>query len=390
SARGWVRLVSLVGFRKAEYVRGLSLVPRATAALARLGGNADIESRLERALGQIDTSKNKIDDGIAHHEKAVKLRERAFGDSDHYLAIILEGLGIAVLNAGHAARAVQIQLRAHTILEHLLGPSHPDSAHALTLLANARTAAGQPAVAEREIRQALAIEEVTLGAEHDDVGASLAYLAAALDAQGKIDEAIDAQRKAIAIGEGVLGREHPLIGERRVDLATLLTRRGRYPEARDQLHRAEAMFTSVLGPDHADLLFVSVGYGDLAVHQGRWRDAVAFYQRAMPILDSEQITRKDLAEAVINLERASLELHEPARGLALLERVASRLDEVRPELRVAVELTLARALWDARGDHRRAHALAAHALAEVQAIGDARRDDVSQIERWLTNHRVAD
>jgi len=53
AARAWISLVVVVGIQRAEYARALTLAPRATAAIARLGGNADLEASLEGALGAI-------------------------------------------------------------------------------------------------------------------------------------------------------------------------------------------------------------------------------------------------------------------------------------------------------------------------------------------------
>ncbi|HEY0190619.1 MAG TPA: serine/threonine-protein kinase, partial [Kofleriaceae bacterium] len=44
AARAWTTQVFVVGYDKAEFARGLALVPRATAAIARLGGAPDIEA----------------------------------------------------------------------------------------------------------------------------------------------------------------------------------------------------------------------------------------------------------------------------------------------------------------------------------------------------------
>src|SRR5262249_39394997 len=78
AAEAWSWLVYLIGYREAEYTRGLALVPRATAAIARLGGNDRLESRLERALGAIDGEMANFESATAHSEKAVALAERAF------------------------------------------------------------------------------------------------------------------------------------------------------------------------------------------------------------------------------------------------------------------------------------------------------------------------
>lgn len=91
---------------------------------------------------------------------------------------------------------------------------------------------------------------------------------------------------------------------------------------------------------------------------------------------------------MIHFGIASLELHQPVRGLPALERLASRLDNVRTDLRVAAEFTLAGALWETGGDRTRARELATHAFAAIQPIADAHHEELVQIEQWLDRHQV--
>ena len=286
AARGWIRLVFLVGYDKAEFSRGLALVPRATAALARLGSKPEIESDLELALAGINGAQGELESAIAHAEKALVLSEQAFGP------------------------------------------------------------------------------------EHAKITVSLLALGAALSNQGRPGDAV------------------PILGVLLVDVAVHLGHVGRYTEARERLQRAETVFAKLHGPNSLERLFVLVTRGDLLFRQSRWREAMALYEQSIPALEAAHIVHNSVTIAVINFGFASLELHQPARGLPALERLASRLDNVRPDLRVAAEFTLARALWEAGDDRTRAHELAAHALAAMQPIADAHHAELVQIERWLDGHQV--
>jgi tetratricopeptide (TPR) repeat protein len=178
------------------------------------------------------------------------------------------------------------------------------------------------------------------------------------------------------------------MGQGRV-LASIRARAARHrSEARERLQRAEAIFTKLGGPKSLERLFVLVTRGDLLFQQSRWREAMALYEQSIPALEAARIVHNNVTIAVINFGLASLELRQPARSLPALERLASRLDNLRPDLRVAAEFTLARVLWRAGGDRVRAHELATHALAAIQPIADAHREELAQIERWLDGHRV--
>ncbi len=388
AARAWVWLVFVVGYNRAEYARGLALVPRATAAIARLGGHAEIESKLERSLGAIDSAQGRFDAALAHHEKAVALGERAFGPGHSSVALSLVSVGIDLLNQGHANRAVPILQHALEIQEGLLGPDHPRTAEALASLANAYNNSGHPALGERALRRALAIRESVFGPRHPEVALNLEYLGEALDDQGKHEEAVAVDRRAVAIGETAFGPEHPAFGEMLLDLAIRLGHLGRYAEARDQIDRAEAILSKAYGRGSVQVTLVRVARADLLVRQSQWRDAAVLYEQAIPVLEKAQTAPRELTSAVTNLERAYLELHQPARGMTRLEQLASKLDDVRPNQRVAVELVLARAVWDTGGDRTRARALASDALADLKRIDGTHHEELAQIERWLAGHRV--
>jgi tetratricopeptide (TPR) repeat protein len=388
AARAWVSLVFLVGYRKGEFARGLALAPRATAALARLGGNADIEAGLERALGAIDFAQRKLDDAAAHDEKAVMLAERAFGAKHINVAKALEGLGATVMEQGRIARGISILQQALHLYEDLLGPDHPWVARTLHNLGQAHITARKNAEAEQELRRAAAIREAALGPDAPDLAETLSSLGVTVRRRGDLQEALGLHRRAVALAERAFGPESLVLLALLVELGTDLGILGHHAEADQQLRRAVAIATKVLGPDHIKTAFVVIAHADGLMLQSRWHDAASRYEHAIPILEKAQGTAEDLAGAVSSLGRAYVELHQPRRALAPLERLESKPDEVPPELRPALELTLARALWDSGGDRRRAHELATRARADGKAVEIAQPGEVAQIERWLASHPI--
>jgi tetratricopeptide (TPR) repeat protein len=386
AARAWHRLIYLVGNDKAEFTRGLALVPRVTAALARLGGNAEIEADLEITIGGIDGLQGKLESTVAHATKAVALGERAFGPQHPKIAISLITLGSALENMGRTRQATPILQRAYDIRERALGPNHPDTAVALNALANSHNDSGEPARAEQELRRSLAIREASLGPHHASVVYNLGNLASALDDQGKSEEAVVVDARAVAVAEKAFGPEHPTFGLLLTDTAVHLRHADRLADASERLQRAEAILSKARGRDSFEMMFVRIARGDLLVRHSRWGEAAALYEQAIPALEKAQIVRSEVTISVINLGISALKLRQPARGLPALERLAQRLDDVRPDLRVAAEFTLARALWEAGSDRRRAHELATHALAAIRQIANARRDDMVHIEQWLAAH----
>jgi tetratricopeptide (TPR) repeat protein/predicted Ser/Thr protein kinase len=388
AARARAILVFLVGYEQAQYERGLQLVPAATAALERLGGNSDIESLLERALGAIDADQSKLDTAIPHFEKAVALAQRAFGDDHPGVASVLGNLGMAVMARGDAARAIELHQRALHIYETLLGPNHPTTAIARHDLGNAHFSAGDTALAEQEIRSALAIREAAVGSDHPDVAANLSDLSRVLRRRGKIEDALALTRRALVIGEKAFGAEHPSFAAQLLGFALDLNRAGKYAETDAPLRRAEAIYTKLHGADHVDVARVRTVRGEVLMRQRRWKDAAATFADALPVLASSPAAGELLIGTQVNLALAYVELHRPARALALLERLAGDPDALKPRGRAALEYTLARALWDSGRDRKRARALARRALDGLRGLEGTPPEQIAEIERWLASHRA--
>jgi tetratricopeptide (TPR) repeat protein/predicted Ser/Thr protein kinase len=388
AARTWTALVFVVGLDRGDYARALTLAPRATAAIARLGGNADLEASLERALGGIAFERRDLDAAVAHLENERRLEERVFGTGHLSTAGTLGELGLVALAQGHADLAVQLARRVLEIDERALGPEHPSVAFPLSRLGIAHAALGDYVAAEREERRALAIRERAFGPAHPALAENLSDLAQLVRRQGRSAEALVLARRAVAIGETALGLAHPDLADPLIQLGLTLGHLGRYAEAAAPLGRAEAITARALGPDHVRVMPAVIARGDLLMLQSRWRDAAALYERAIPILESSQGAGDALASAVSSLCRAQVELQRPARALAPLERLASKLGDQPPELRGAIQQSLARALWDTGGDRARARELATQAWTGARAIADAGRDDRARLERWLASHRV--
>jgi tetratricopeptide (TPR) repeat protein len=276
--------------------------------------------------------------------------------------------------------------RAYAIEERSLGRDHPETADTLNALANAHNDSGQPVRAEEELRHALAVREAALAPTHPLVLYNLCNLAAALDDQGRAAEAVALDRRVLATAEKAFGPEHRTFGFMLLDAAARLGHLGLHAEASERLRRAGVVFTKLNGPASLENTFVRTTRADLLFAQGRWREAAALYEPAIPVLEQAHVTRNEFTVWVIHFGQAALALHQPARALPALERLATRFDDLRPDLRIAAEFTLARTLWDTGGDRRQAHELASHALAAVGPQATTRPDDVRQIARWLARH----
>jgi serine/threonine protein kinase/tetratricopeptide (TPR) repeat protein len=384
AARAWSRLVRVVGYSKGEHERALTYVPRATAAIARLGGSAAIEIDLELGLGALEYGRRRLADAAAHEDKARALAERTFGPGHLAVGKAVMGLGTTVMEQGDSARGIALLERARQIFEDALGPSHPWVGLALHNLGGAHLASRQLDAAERELRRALAIREATIGPRHRDVVATLCALGATLRREGRLADSLVYNRRAYALAEQVFGPDDLEQIEPRFYLATDLGQLGQLDASDALFARVEALATRRLGADHVFTAAAIGARGELLMKRGRWREAAARYERAIPILAAAQGTGDDLASARAGLGAAYLELGQPARALAVLEQIA--LDAPPPDVRGQAELALARAVWDSGGDRARARGFAQRARADLAASPASRPEDVAQTERWLASH----
>jgi tetratricopeptide (TPR) repeat protein len=223
-----------------------------------------------------------------------------------------------------------------------------------------------------------------MGPDSQVIAPSLSELAGFLLRHRRVPEALVLSRRAVALTEKELGPDHPDLIDMLVGLGLTLGQLGRHAEADEQLRRAEAVAIKAFGADHARVMSVVAARGELRMLQSRWRDAVALYESAIPVLEKSRGRRVALAGAWSGLCRAYVELQQPDRALTPLERLASKLDELDRGNRTTVEFTLARALWLTGGDRKRARALAEHALTVDRA--EAGIYDTAEIRRWLTSH----
>ncbi|MEO8698451.1 MAG: serine/threonine-protein kinase [Kofleriaceae bacterium] len=381
AARGWVTLLFLVGYEQGNHARVEELSQRASAAIARLGGNADIEASLEQGLGAIDASSGKLDLAIQHFEKAIPLLEKQFGPEHPNVSGARENLATALLERGDARGAVREMTKVLAMREKALPKGHALIGRALKNLGTAHAEAGEQALGEGELRRALVIMEATLGPEHPEIADLLINLSRTVPAATGLPLA----RRAIAIMEKAFGRDNPALVPALLVLGTQLVDTAADREAEATLARAEPI--AAKDPEtRGDLARVWLARGDLQLRHARWLQAIALYERALAIFDAGVGTYATKSRALTHLGLAQLELHRPKLAIASLERarIGAR-DLLSPGDRGAQDFALARALWDGGGDRARAAQLASRAAIEL-----AGKPEVTTVEAWRAAHRLPD
>jgi tetratricopeptide (TPR) repeat protein len=129
----------------------------------------------------------------------------------------------------------------------------------------------------------------------------------------------------------------------------------------------------------------SLAMGDVRLASGQAREALSDYRFALPILEKAYgADQPQVVVALISIGQAELALGQPARAIEPLERAERMLPATgAPDDRGAVRFLLARALWDARRDRRKARDLANAARTDYARAGDGFKPQVDEVDRWL-------
>jgi len=336
------QLTWLLGYKQARYAEAFRLGRLGEAALARFGGDPDLQSNLLGALGVVHDESGDPQAAIEYHERALELTRSHHGESSPAMATALENLAISQKHVGDLESAERTQERVLEIRLDVLGPDHPAVAYAYTNLASAAMTEGKWARGLELQRKAIDILARTVGPKHEINVAPMSNVAIALIQLGRPEEAIATMEKALGIAEATIGGDHPAAAVARGTLGDALVSAGKTREANEQLEQALRDLERTAGPEHLKTAPVLLSLGKLRLAEG------------------------DPDEASSHLERA-VRIYDTHSGAA-------------PTDHVDAVFTLARVLWDLGGRKDRARELAQQALALGSTAGNPQK---AQIEAWL-------
>ena len=141
-------------------------------------------------------------------ERALAIKERAYGRDHTDVAITLMNLGTTYGSLGDNAKERDLLERALTIFERAYGRDHADVAVTLMNLGGAYGALGDHAKKRDMLERALAIQERAYGRDHVQVAATLTNLGVAHMKLDATDKARDYVERASAIFERAFGPDH--------------------------------------------------------------------------------------------------------------------------------------------------------------------------------------
>lgn len=378
----WTALIEVAAISLGDAERARDYAERARAGIERLGGDVDLEVRLDLALGMMYAAENDYD------RARVTLR-RAADDS-----------------AGGSLLREEAMSR--------LGNLYEDTGEL------------DEALATHEFILAQRID--VLGPDHPDVALAHTHLASVLMQVGRVDEALEHTQRTLAINEAVFGPDHIDTARARHNVGDMLSRVGRYEDGLDELTRSLAVLERERGPNSADVGLSLIAQGELLVRVGRAPEAVALTRRALRIYeavyarDSFENARclinlgdalreaADYDEALIvarrglsalegaigadtpysgygltGIGRILLDRGDPAAAIEPLARAVElyAVGGVDPEQEAVTRFALGRAYHESGLDRDRGVALVEQARAELAAAGRSRALEVGRADGWL-------
>lgn len=286
---------------------------------------------------------------LARHADALALEpvaeaaiERADGDNE-MSGDLAYYLGSAHFQKGDYPRAKQSYEKSLELRTGALGEQHPAVAQVHNSLGGTLLRAGDLPGARKHLEKSLEIRERSLGPDHPDVMLPLANLGALAQAEKRFDDAATLLTRAAASLEEIHGPDHANVGLTVVNLGHIANERKDCVAAAAHFTRALGIFEK-LGPSHPYVAMALIGRADCRVDLGAHADAIADAERALSILSPQTSDPGQLAEG---------------------------------------RFVLARGMWAANRDRRRARELAKQARETFAGLGPAGADGVTKIDAWL-------
>jgi tetratricopeptide (TPR) repeat protein len=236
-ALAWIQLLrNASGQGQAEAAQRLAR--HAEAAIARLGGDDDLEAGRLNALAVLAYNRGQYEDALGLFERMSRLRERDFGRDSIQAVPAWYGAGMVLGSLGRYDEALTYQRRALATVERELGPEHPDVARNASGIGATLNRKGDLAGAAAQFQRAVEIGAKSLGPDHPLVGAYLSNLGDTYLQQRKFKEALEVEQRALAVEEGHLPPDHPDLSYTLTGLGEALVGLGQPERALPPLERA--------------------------------------------------------------------------------------------------------------------------------------------------------
>jgi tetratricopeptide (TPR) repeat protein len=359
---------------------------------------------VEQALERADVAAANLANNVAYYydqigdygtacplyERALQIREQAFGSAHPQTAISLNNLAHMMQRMGHYDEARLLYERALQIHKQTLGPDHLETASTQNNLASLLREMGEYTAARSLCEHALQIRQQTLGPDHLDTTISLNSLAGLLMEMGEFATARPLYERVLQIREDTLGPTHPDTASSLNNLATVLAKMGDFIAARPLYEQALAVTEQMLGSTHPETALSLCNLASVYCEIGNLSSARLLAEQALRI--REQILGPLHPDTTMSLRRLAYILRETGDYLTARSLLAQAIENLEQTFgpthhAVATSLSdLAMILQDI-GDHTAALPLAERALHICeQSLGSTHPDTLTSLSN-LANLR---
>ncbi len=393
----WLALLQVIVLRETNYEQGVEWSERASAAIARLGGDWTRMGHLQRRLGWLAQRRNRNDDALTHFQRAVILGERAMHDDNAhplFLADTVYALGSALTGLGRNQEAIDVREKSLALYQEHLGDDHPQVATVLQGLSNTAVGMNDFSRATEFGEQALDIAIRSLGADHARVARARFSLGRAYLFWQHFTQAEVHLSDAVRLLSQEYDADNPYLIATQAELSMAHAGAGNHDQAlevgRDAVERALKVTSS---PDDELPGLVQLRLASAYVEAGDYADALPLLDRAgedlLRIFGDEHGA---VAEVAFIRGRAYLGLGKMAMAKQQFERQLQLIgdDVAMTDLRAADgKFLLAEILADypPLADRARARELASEALyiyTHSARTGVHIRERVHAVQAWLS------
>ena len=248
---------------------------------------AFLKGNILNTCGQVYERIGKYSQAEGFHKKALKIRQKSFGEDHTDVALSYNNLATVYQSLGEYNQAKELNEKALVIWQKIHGEDHANVAESYNNLASAHSSLGEYNQAKELNEKALVIWKKIHGEDHADVATSYNNLASAYTRLGKYNQAKELNEKALIIRKKIFGEHHADVATSYNNLASVYQSLGEYIQAKKLFEKALAIQKTIFGEDNAD---IATSYNNLASAYS----SLGEYNQAKELQEKALIIRKKI------------------------------------------------------------------------------------------------
>jgi len=386
AAQAWSTLAWIQGYGERQFERAEFAVRMAGAAIEGLGGNDELSAQLTNYEALILDTKGQLEPARTKYLAALAARERMNQQDSWQMSMVLNDLGGVERKLRNFVAARAHHERALAIRRKLFGELHPYVFSSLNNLGNVAWSQDDYPQAEQRFQAAIAVADEVFPATHPQKALALANLASVFERQAKYPESVHAYRRALAIYEAARGPDHADVADTLHNLGNVLATLDQTDEAIGAYQRALSILDKA--DDDPALAGLLYDFGDVLVRKPDHHQAELLLQRSLALGSKSRSDDPDLGYALTALGELYTRMGRTQAAAPLLERalLLRQAESARPEDRARTEIALAKLLWRSAGERPRALELARAAKGRLGTAGLTERKALEELTQWLQAH----